>query len=83
MKTIKLTKITSNTIEINPMFIETMEWVKPEGQVKGGTDIRTMSGQTFRVEEAPDRIKELSNQLDYFMANKLFENEQIHYPQGE
>ncbi len=83
MKTIKLTKITGNTVEINPMFIETMEWAKPENRVKGGTDIRTMSGQGFRVEETPDRIKELSNQLDYFITNKLFENEQIRYSQGE
>jgi len=80
MKTIKLTKITGNTVEINPVFIETMEWVKEEPQVKAGTEIRTTSGQFFKVSETPDRIKEISQQLDYYTANKLFENEQIYYP---
>ena len=84
MKTIKLKKATGtgNTIEVNPVFIETMEWVPAVNSVLGGTDVSMMSGKTFRVEETPEKIKELTRELDYFITNKLFENEQIHSQEG-
>ena len=84
MKTIKLKKATGtgNTIEINPMFIETMEWVPAVNSVLGGTDVSTMSGKTFRVEEKPEEIKKLIQELDYFTTHKLFENEQIRSQEG-
>lgn len=78
MKTIKLKKITGSQMEVNPMFIEAMEPSEDRG-----TLIHTMGGKSFIVEETPERIKELAKQLDYFITHKLFENEQIHYPEGK
>ncbi len=84
MKTIKL-KLThsGNTIEVNPMFIESMEWVS-RAQETPGTDISMFSGKIHRVEESPELIKKLAEkENNYFTTNKLFENEQVHDTKGQ
>lgn len=84
MKTIKL-KVThtGNVIEMNPLFIESMEWID-RPQETPGTELVMFSGKIHRVIESPELIKDLAKKLDtYFTTSKLFENEQVYNTKGE